>query len=136
MSREYLNKKKKVIALTMYLLLSFSILGQLPNDILNANKKLNAEILSSHFNDKIELVLPNNSGVFSINQAKLIIQDFFKKYPIVSFEIIHSGKSANSTFAIGRYKTYNNNFRFYFLIKKKDNVSYINQLRIEEEDSN
>ncbi len=108
--------------------------SQLPDSIIKATQKANAQELSQYFNGKIELVLPQKSGVFSESQAKLVLEDFFKHNPIKSFRIIHQGKRENSAFAIGKYQSTNNVYRFYFLTKNKENKTYIHQLRIEKED--
>ncbi len=107
---------------------------QLPDSIIKATQNANAQELSQYFNGKIELVLPQKSGVFSESQAKLVLEDFFKHNPIKSFKIIHQGKRENSAFAIGKYQSNNNVYRFYFLTKNKENITYIHQLRIEKED--
>ena len=107
--------------------------GQLPDSIIEATQNANAKELSNYFNGKIELVLPQKSGVFSESQAKLVLEDFFKHNPIKSFKIIHQGKRENSAFAIGKYQSTNNVYRFYFLTKNKENKTYIHQLRIEKE---
>ncbi len=107
---------------------------QLPDTIIKATQNANAQELSQYFNGKIELVLPQKSGVFSDSQAKLVLEDFFKHNPIKSFRIIHQGKRENSAFAIGKYQSTNNVYRFYFLTKNKENKTYIHQIRIEKED--
>lgn len=114
--------------------LSTNIYGQFPNAIISATKNTNAEELTNYFNTKVELVLPQKSGVFSNSQARLVLEDFFNKNPCVSFKIIHQGDRENSSFAIGKYQTTNKAFRFYFLTKTKDTKTYIHQLRIEKED--
>lgn len=108
--------------------------GQFPNAIILATKKASAQELSAYFNSKVELVLPQKSGIFSNSQARLVLEDFFNKNPSPHFEIIHQGDRENSSFAIGKYKTANKVYRFYFLTKTKDNKTYIHQLRIEKED--
>lgn len=108
--------------------------SQFPEAIILATKKANAEELANYFNCKVELVLPQKSGVFSNSQARLILEDFFNKNPSTQFKIIHQGDRENSSFAIGKYQTINKVYRFYFLTKTKDNKTYIHQLRIEKED--
>jgi len=108
--------------------------SQFPDAIISATKEANADELANYFNSKVELVLPQKSGVFSNSQARLILDDFFNKNPNIQFHIIHQGDRENSSFAIGKYQTANKVFRFYFLTKTKDKKTYIHQLRIEKED--
>ncbi len=119
---------------TLLLIVSLNSYAQFPEAIIKATKSTNAIELSKYFNSKIELVLPEKSGVFSSAQAKLVLNDFFKKNPITSFKIIHQGIRENSSFAIGKYQTTSEIYRFYFLTKKKNNQTYIHQLRIEKQD--
>ncbi|TLX70830.1 DUF4783 domain-containing protein [Labilibacter sediminis] len=118
------------------MVLSFSLksFGQFPDGIILATQKTDAKELSVYFNSKVELVLPQKSGVFSKSQARLVLEDFFNKNPNTQFKIIHQGDRENSSFAIGKYRTTNKVYRFYFLTKTKNEKTYIHQLRIEKED--
>lgn len=123
-------------ALLIAIMLTFSVksYSQFPTSIITATKNANAKELSNYFNGKIELVLPQKSGVFSSSQAKLVLDDFFKNNPVSNFSIIHQGKRETSAFAIGKYQSNNKVYRFYFLTKNKENKTFIHQLRIEKED--
>ncbi|SMO80261.1 protein of unknown function [Saccharicrinis carchari] len=124
---------KGILVVTLLFTLLASASAQFPEAIVKATKNANAEALSEYFNNKIELVLPQKSGVFSDAQAKLVLNEFFKNNPVVNFSIIHQGVRENSSFAIGKYQTSSMAYRFYFLTKKTDNKTYIHQLRIEEQ---
>ncbi len=113
---------------------NYTSYSQLPVSIIKATQSTNAQELSSYFNGKIELVLPQKSGVFSSSQAKLVLEEFFKRNPVKSFKIIHEGKRESSAFAIGKYQSDHSVYRFYFLTKNKEDKTYIHQLRIEKED--
>ncbi|WP_282038234.1 DUF4783 domain-containing protein [Saccharicrinis aurantiacus] len=108
--------------------------AQFPTEITKATQSANSPELSEYFNSKIELVLPEKSGVFSKEQAQLVMSSFFKNNPAQSFKIIHQSNRQSSSFAIGKYKTQNNIFRFYFLTKTTEDKTFIHQLRIEQED--
>jgi len=108
--------------------------GKLPNEIINATRNGNANALASYFNNKIEIVLPNKSGVFSKEQAKYLIKNFFEKNPPTSFQIIHQGERENATFAIGRYNYRGGQFRLVFLTKNNGRQTLIHQLRVEKQD--
>ena len=134
-----MKKFRSTITVGIYIaimILGFSLksFGQFPEEIISATKKANAEELSTYFNSKVELVLPQKSGVFSKSQARLVLEDFFTKNPNTQFKIIHQGDREKSSFAIGKYRTTNKVYRFYFLTKTKNKQTYIHQLRIEKED--
>ncbi|MBN2743342.1 DUF4783 domain-containing protein [Breznakibacter xylanolyticus] len=108
--------------------------GKFPDAVTNATRNADSRTLSQYFNDKVELVLPGNSGVFSKSQAEQIIKNFFASSPCDEFSIIHQGERDNSSFAIGKYKTRGKNLRFYFLVKEGGSSVTIHQLRIENQD--
>jgi hypothetical protein len=131
-------KTKTPFWLLFFVLLSGSttkVFCQFPDTVVAVIKAGNAEELSKYFSGKIELVMPQKSGIFSKSQAQLILADFFKSYPVINFKIIHEGVRENSSFAIGRYRTQTQSiFRFHFLTKTKDDRLFIHQLRIEKQD--
>ncbi|MGQ1891990.1 DUF4783 domain-containing protein [Thermophagus sp. OGC60D27] len=107
----------------------------LPPKVVEAVKKGDANALTSFLNDKIELVLPGKTGIFSRQQAHFILKDFFSDHKVASFHVLHYGSRQSATFAIGEYKCVNEHFRIYFLVKKSgDNRSLIHQIRIEKQE--
>ena len=124
---------KGILIVTLLFTMLVSSSAQFPDDIIKATRNADADELAEYFSSKIELVLPQKSGVFSDVQAKLVLDEFFKNNPVVSFSIIHQGVRENSSFAIGKYQTASMTYRFYFLTKNTDAKTYIHQLRIEEQ---
>lgn len=104
------------------------------DEIAFATRNGDASGLASFFNNKVELVLPSRSGVFSKEQAEFLVKDFFENYPPISFQLIHHGIRENSTFAIGRYNFNNGQFRLLYLTKTVDNQTLIHQVRVEKQD--
>ncbi|MBN1926195.1 MAG: DUF4783 domain-containing protein [Prolixibacteraceae bacterium] len=107
--------------------------AQIPEDIIISIKAGNSATLARHFNQNVELVVLENENVYSKAHAQQVIQDFFSKNKPVSFSIIHKADKGDLNYAIGTLKTENGQFRVYFLIKKINNVSFIHQLRIEQQ---
>lgn len=133
----------KIIKLTIPLLLtqilflgfaSNTLYNDIPDGIIIAFKKGNASELVKYFNDNVELALSDIDDIYSKNQAELIIKDFFKKHPPTNFNVLHKGGKETSRYAIGNLTTSNGKFRITILIKIKEDISLINQLRIEKED--
>jgi hypothetical protein len=129
----------KTITLTLILTVGFSFLlfaqssSTISPDIVNATRDGSASDLAEYFNDNIELVIPQKSGIFSKSQAEMVLKDFFTKNPPTDFKIIHEGSRQNASFAIGNYTTDNSVYRIYFLTKKVDGNLLIHQLRIEKQ---
>ena len=129
----------KSITLSLILALSFSLTMNAQNsntissDIVSAVGEGDASELSEYFNDNIELLIPQKSGIFSKSQAEMVLKDFFNQNPPKGFKIIHEGSRQNASFAIGNYTTNSGIFRLYFLTKNVDNKTLIHQLRIEKQ---
>lgn len=105
------------------------------NEIVKHISGGNSQELSKFFNASIQLTLPDNDGRFSKSQAELIIRNFFLKYPPKSFTISHKGASSDgSRYFIGVYKSSNNTFRSYYLMKLVTGAELIHQLRFENDD--
>lgn len=100
-------------------------------DILNALSDGNATVLSSYFNDNVELVVGSANDVFSKQQASGIMSDFFKKNKVSSFQVLHKGTKESSAFSICTMKTTTNTFRVYVLVRRSGSGQLIQQLRIE-----
>ena len=129
---------KKIKFIFLVLLAAFFVQEvrsqSIPREIVTATQNGNASDLAKFFNDKVELILPSKSGVFSKEQAQFIMADFFTSYRPTSFQINHEGKRDNSSYAIGSYVSTREKFRFYFLTKVVDNKTVINQIRVDKQD--
>ena len=94
----------------------------------------NANKLSDILSSSIELELPNElEGIYSKQQAVVILNRFFSQYPPNSFKIVHKGNSAaGSRFAIGDYTTgTDKTFRVTIYIKKTGNDYLIHEIEFE-----
>jgi hypothetical protein len=107
--------------------------GSIPEAVILAFRAGNAEELSKHFYNNIELILLENEDVYSKVQAEQILKKFFADHRPSAFNIIHEGGKETSRYAIGSLTTSSGNFRVSFLIKNQDGTLLIHQLRIEEE---
>jgi hypothetical protein len=108
--------------------------AQIPDEIILSLKSGNARSLSEHFNQNVELVIPESDNVYSKAQAQLILNDFFNSYSPQSFSVIHQSGKEGAMSVIGNLGTKKGNFRVYFLLKKSDEKNYIHQLRIEKQE--
>ncbi|QIA06942.1 DUF4783 domain-containing protein [Draconibacterium halophilum] len=109
---------------------------KVPNEINVGLATGNAKVLSSYFNQNVELVVLDNDNVYSKAQAQQIVTNFFSKFPPVAenaFSIIHDSGKENAQYVIGKLKTEKGNFRVYFLLKQNSGKQYIHQLRIEQQ---
>ncbi|MCP9767337.1 DUF4783 domain-containing protein [Lacihabitans sp. LS3-19] len=98
----------------------------------------NSEMLSSCLNNEIELIIDGDRIEYQnlpANTAKNILNSFFKKNPPLSFSYVYQG--ANSTalkYCIGNYRSKNNDYLVYLLIKKDKNDRFlINTLQLKKD---
>lgn len=99
--------------------------------VTNAITAIDAQLLSQTFHNKIDLSLIDNQGIYSNSQAQYIISGFFKKNPILSYQIVSQNNTANSNFVVGIMHTANQKFKVCYLIKQENNTPKIYQFRIE-----
>jgi len=102
-----------------------------PDDINKALKTGNTEILMQNMNSTVELVILEKENVYSKVQAEQILKQFFSNHEPVSFEILHNGGNESSQYYIGTLKTKRETYRVYYLLKTKDKLTLLYQLRIE-----
>ncbi len=124
----------KALNLTLLVfVLSVSSLGlraqsmEVPSAVIAALNNSDSNLLSTYFNNNVEIVVGSQNDVFSSQQARAILSDFFRKNHIISFQLLHKGTKDAACFAIGMLKTSNGGYRVYILMRK----NLIQQLRIE-----
>jgi hypothetical protein len=133
-----MNLKKKIsrILIGVILVASATTLraySDVPDGLVTAIKTGNARELAKYFNSTIELVIGDKEGIYSRPQAEQILKDFFMKNPLTkdSFRLLHEVGKESSRYAIGNLYTTKGVYRISFLIKTVNNISLIDQLRIE-----
>ncbi|MBP8791311.1 MAG: DUF4783 domain-containing protein [Breznakibacter sp.] len=123
-----------VILLLSFQSVAFGQTNNFPQALIRATQNGDASTLAGYFNDNIELVLPGKSGVYSRNQAEMVVRDFFASADPQEFKIIHEGNRENASFVIGSLTGKSETYRIYFLTKNNDKKLVIHQLRIEKQD--
>lgn len=102
--------------------------------ILAALNAGNADVLSSFFNDMIDLGVAGNEDTYSKTQATRILKDFFMKNPVKSVKFTSEGSSTDgSKFTIGEMKAGTGTYRLYYLLKKVSGKFLIQQLQIQKQ---
>ena len=118
--------------------LSFNIvtLGiPISDNLAIAFKTGNYEEIAKYFGNSVDLSIPDNEGVYSSAQAKLILKTFFQNNKPSDFIVVHNGNSKNNShYSIGNLKTSTGNFRTYILYKEQDKKVTILELKIESDE--
>lgn len=99
--------------------------------IVVALQKADASGISEYVYNKVDITLPNQNGIFSKYQVKLLLEDFFQKNKPDTFVFSNRYKKTDEMFIVGNYKTHESQYRVCFLTKTIDNKNYIYQIRIE-----
>jgi len=122
-----------------YLLLSGGLLfGQnpLPDRIRTALRSGNAHDLARLFSSRVELIIDSeriNSSKVSSSQAEMIIRAFFKKYPPADFQYVYQGTSSTIQYSTGTYRSGDDSYLVYILLKRGDEGYTIGTLHLRRE---
>lgn len=105
------------------------------SDIAAAIRSGNAKEISRYFGSSIDLKTDNKSGVYSKNQAEVVLKEFMQANSCKSFDIIHRGatEDKSSQYAIGSLITPNGTYRTYILLGNVGGQMVIQELSFEKE---
>lgn len=124
--------RKIYILLTMLLSFGYaSAQSEVSQDILQGFIENTPADITANLNDNVELVINNYNDVYSRQQSTAIINDFFRKNKITSFQVMHTGNKESAAFAICALKAGKESYRVYILTRKSGSKQFIQQLRIE-----
>lgn len=101
------------------------------DEVIGALRSGNATELSRHFDDNVELILPEKSDSYSKAQAQLIIKDFFGNNGVKGFDLKHKGDAPGGHFCIGTLQTNAGNFRTNVFMKSKNGKEVVREIRIQ-----
>lgn len=101
----------------------------MPYEIYKSLHNKDIKTLATTFNATIEISLPQGVGVYSQNQAEMVLTDFFSTLDNCEITIDHEKSVGESTSTICTCKTSKKTYRIYVLTQNKN----IQQLRIEEQ---
>ena len=104
------------------------------SEVEEALKSGSSRELSKFLHTRVEIKLDNKRKEYSINQAEIVLKDFFQKQPANEAEFIHDGNSAGGMiYAIGSYKSGNSSFRLMVRAKKYKAVYKVYHLEFTKE---
>lgn len=125
---------KKSLLISLVLLTSTLAIADIFDDIAVAIRASNSKGIARWFDSSVELKTLDKSAVYSKNQAELVLKNFFEKYPVKSFNIIHRGSSTKGAqYSIGSLETTKGTYRTYLFVKDIGGKSVIQEFSIEQE---
>jgi hypothetical protein len=108
--------------------------GQVFTEIISAFRAGNANVLSGHFDTKVEIAVLESDEVYSKADAEKIMNRFFSDYKPSSFSKEHEGTSpSGANYFIGILKTTKGSYRVFIHAKQVNGKKIIQQIQIEEE---
>ncbi|MBC7425371.1 MAG: DUF4783 domain-containing protein [Bacteroidia bacterium] len=106
--------------------------GDNTDKIAAAFKKGNADEVAAFFNSSIDLTVPTGTGVYSKEQAKMILSKFFTTNVPSSAKVIHKGTSGSgANYAVIELETSGGTYRVNVLMKQEGGTYMIRELKIE-----
>ncbi|MES2760695.1 MAG: DUF4783 domain-containing protein [Bacteroidota bacterium] len=119
----------KALVILFISLFSFSFTPKdITDDVANSLKQGNASELVKHFAEKVSIKVLNQEDLLSKSQAQALIEDFFLKHKVKTYQTSHTSiVNGDQQFITGALDTNNGKYRISILVR--GNV--ISQFRIE-----
>lgn len=126
---------KKIVLYTLFsCLISFTAMADTFDDVVAAIKSANSKEVARYFNSSVELTVLNSEGVYSKQQAEIILKNFLAANPPKNVTVQHKGSSAQgSKYAIAVYECQQGKYRAYIFMKDSGAGMLIHELRFEKE---
>lgn len=124
----------KYLAISLFMLVPAVVLADSFDDVVNAIKTSNVKEISRFLNSNVELTINNNEGVYSKQQAEIMLKNFFSQHTFKSINIQHRGSSAQGAkYAIANYETAQGKYRVYIFMKDGGSGLFVHEMRFEKE---
>lgn len=88
-----------------------------------------ADLLADYFSQRVEISINGTSRLYNKSQARHVVRDFFQKYPVDSFQMLHRGSTGDTTFMIGRYTSRGYKFDVNILVNNR--TEEVTEIRFE-----
>ena len=113
--------------------LAVGISGSIPYESIEKAFDANDEAaLTAHCGEKVLMTVLGDEGVYSRPQAKLVLTNYFSKWPSGTFKFYFKGKeSSDGSFCIGKYSCGSNDFRVTINFKNINQKYVIESLDID-----
>jgi hypothetical protein len=123
---------KKIFTLTaITFILSSATIFLSIDEVVTAIKSGDANAVSRHFDNTVELTMPDKSNNYSKGQAVMVLKDFFSTNGVKDFQIIHKGENGGSQYCIGTLVTKTGSYRTTIFMKQKSDRQVLQEIRFE-----
>ncbi len=125
----------KYILTTVLVLVMAVAFADVFDDVVVAMKAQSAKDIGKLMNTSVELTINDNEGVYSKQQAEIMLRNFFAQNQPKTITIQHKGSSGQGAkYAIAIYESAQGKFRVYIFMKDNGSgAALIHEMRIEKE---
>lgn len=107
--------------------------AQTTEKIIESLQTASSKGLGKFFQESITLNMNNTLSDYSSNQAELVIRDFFRKYPVQEFKVLHQDESTDKSWhLIGKYVS-GDNFKVLVKGTKENGKTRISSIEFSKE---
>lgn len=99
--------------------------------VVTAIRSGNVNQLSSFFDARVDITLPDKSDTYSKSQAEMVIGDFFNTNGVQNFKITQQGESGGTVFCAGVLLTRSGNYRTTLFFKHKGDKHFLQEIRFQ-----
>jgi len=117
----------KFFAAIIFSLFSHAYALDITDDIVNALKQGNTQALVNNFSDRVSVKILSQEDLMSKSQAQSLLNDFFGKHKVRTFQTAHSNFVNGQQFITGTLECADGRFRVSVLVRNNQ----ITQFRIE-----
>lgn len=92
-------------------------------------KEGNTELISSYFNENIRLKIEKSDHIYSRNQAKAVLKEFFEVNKPINYEVTSKREIEGTNITTGKLSTTEHDYRIYYQLvdgKKGKRINYFN----------
>lgn len=120
------------IPLSLFVLtFSVSSFGLSVDEIMGAISKGDAEGISRHFDQIVDMTVSEKSYSYSRTQAQMVLKDFFSDREVRQFRMIHKANSAEAEYYVGLLSTTRGDYRTTVRVRYRGGKRLIQELRFE-----
>lgn len=103
--------------------------------IIESFNLMNSNEIISHFNESIQISIDGKTYSENSYKSSILLDDFFNKNDIDSFNMIHRGESGTSlTYVIGEYLSDKKIYKILIFVDTKKNGNKIREIKIDQKE--
>ncbi len=103
--------------------------------IIESFNLMNSNEIISHFNESIQISIDGKTYSENSYKSSILLDDFFTKNDIDSFNMIHKGKSGTSlTYVIGEYLSDKKIYKILIFVDTKKSGNKIREIKIDQKE--